>query len=98
LFRRIVLQTPTVAGIFRLKIVQKSFGVMMGFTVAPNARLGSLAETGTMSVGARKLGRRFPLGGQEFLPIPMDLDETISRRIIGVVEMVRMRNMRLRRK
>jgi len=52
---------PTaVGGITRLKIVQKSLGVMRGSLVEPNATSGNLAETPTMSVGLRYPGARLP--------------------------------------
>lgn len=45
-----VLPTPE-GGISRLKIVQKSLGVMRGVRVEPKGMEGSLALTGTMRVG-----------------------------------------------
>lgn len=47
-----VLSTA-VGGITRLKMVQKSLGVMRGVLVGPKATLGARLETGTMSVGLR---------------------------------------------
>lgn len=52
---------PTaVGGMTRLKIVQKSLGVMSGSFVEPKATFGSLAETRTISVGLRWPGARVP--------------------------------------
>lgn len=51
-------------GISRLKIVQKSLGVMRGIWVEPKGTLGRLEETGTMSVGDKEPSGRVPPGGQ----------------------------------
>ena len=52
-------------GISRLKIVQKSLGVMSGVWVEPNATLGRRDETGTMRVGLREPAGRVPPCGQD---------------------------------
>jgi hypothetical protein len=47
----------------RLKMVQKSLGVILGSLVEPKATFGRLRLTGTMRVGERYSGGRLPFGG-----------------------------------
>lgn len=70
---------PTaVGGITRLKIVQKSPGVMIGTLVPPNAMLGALFDTGTMSVGLRYSPVRVPFAGHLELPYLRVRESTTS--------------------
>jgi hypothetical protein len=63
---RVQVLSTAEGGISRLKIVQKSLGVMRGVFVPPKAMLGNLAETGTMSVGEREPAGRVPPCGQDW--------------------------------
>lgn len=57
-----VLSTA-VGGMTRLKMVQKSPGVMSGTFVEPNAIFSALFDTGNMSVGLRYCPVRVPFAG-----------------------------------
>lgn len=73
-----VLPTPE-GGIDKSKIVQKSFGVMIGVWVPPKAWLGAEAAIGTIRVGLRCEDGRVPPGGQERPREESEREEMISK-------------------